>query len=171
MQWSMFFLYEFLFVHLYGKELHKLQFIRLERSFTFFKINLFILLFVYFWLRWVFVAMCGLSLVAASGGYSSLWCVGFSLQWLLLLQSTGSRCAGFSSCGTWAQQLWLVGFRAQAQQLWRTGLVALQHVASSQTRDRTHVPCIGRRILNHCTTREVPSFTLLKNQTFTISVV
>ena len=26
-----------------------------------------------------------------------------------------SRCAGFSSCGTWAQQLWLVGSRAQAQ--------------------------------------------------------
>ena len=33
----------------------------------------------------------GLSLVVASGGYSSLWCMGFSLQWLLLLQSTGSR--------------------------------------------------------------------------------
>ena len=31
---------------------------------------------------------------------SSLQCVGFSL-WLLL-QSTGSRCAGFSSCGLWA---------------------------------------------------------------------
>ena len=43
------------------------------------------------------------SLVAASGGCSSLWCTGFSLQWLLLLQSTGSRLAGFSSCGTWAQ--------------------------------------------------------------------
>ena len=27
-----------------------------------------------------------------------------------------------------------------------------------QTRDWTHVPCIGRRILNHWTTREVPSF-------------
>ena len=29
--------------------------------------------FIYFWLRWVFVAARGLSLVAASGGYSSLW--------------------------------------------------------------------------------------------------
>ena len=46
------------------------------------------------------VAACGLSLVAASGGYSSLQCVGFSLQWLLLLLSMGSRCAGFSSCGS-----------------------------------------------------------------------
>ena len=72
-------------------------------------------LFIYFWLHWVFVAARGLSLVAASGGYSLLWCVGFSLQWLLLLRSTGSRCADFSSCGTWAQYLWLAGSRAQAQ--------------------------------------------------------
>ena len=49
-----------------------------------------------------------LSLVAASGGYSLLQCVGFSLQWLLLLQSTGSRRTGFSSCGVWA--LGLAGF-------------------------------------------------------------
>ena len=27
----------------------------------------------YFWLCWVFVALCGLSLVAVSGGYSLLW--------------------------------------------------------------------------------------------------
>ena len=60
-------------------------------------------LFIYLWLRWVFVAARGLSLVAASGGYSLLRCVGFSLQWLLLLQSIGSRHAGFSSCGMRAQ--------------------------------------------------------------------
>ena len=36
------------------------------------------------------------------------------------------------------------------------GLVAPQRVGSSQTRDRTHVPCIGREILNYWTTREVP---------------
>ena len=39
--------------------------------------------------------------------------------------------------------------------MWCTGLVALQHVGSSRTRDQTHVPCIARRILNHCATREV----------------
>ena len=39
---------------------------------------------IYFWLRWVFVAARGLSLVVASGAYSSLWC------------------AGFSCCGAWA---------------------------------------------------------------------
>ena len=36
------------------------------------------------------------------------------------------------------------------------GLVAPWHVGSSQTRDQTCVPCIGRWILNHCATREVP---------------
>ena len=40
---------------------------------------------------WVFVAAHGLSLVAASRGYSLLQRAGFSLRWLLLLQSTGSR--------------------------------------------------------------------------------
>ena len=67
----------------------------------FFLINLFYLFF-FFWLRWVFAAVRGLSLVDASGVYSSLWCAGFSLRWLLLLWSTGSRGTGFSSCGTWA---------------------------------------------------------------------
>lgn len=43
-----------------------------------------------FWLHRVFVVMCRLSPVAASKGCSSLWCVGFSLQWLLLLQSMAS---------------------------------------------------------------------------------
>ena len=71
-------------------------------------------IYFYFWLRWVFVAVRRLSLVAASGGYSSLQCTGFSLRWLLLLQSMGSRHVGFSSCGMWAQQLWLTGSRAQA---------------------------------------------------------
>ena len=54
---------------------------------------IFFFLIKYFWLCWVFVAVRGLSLVA-SGGFSSLWCAGFSLWWLLLLWSSGSRCAG-----------------------------------------------------------------------------
>ena len=61
-------------------------------------------LFIYFWLHCVFVAACRLSLVAASGGYSSLRCTGFSLRWLLLW-STGSRRVGFSSCGARASLL------------------------------------------------------------------
>ena len=86
-----------------------------------------------------------LSLVVVSGGYSSLPCAGFSLQWLLLLRSTSSRCMGISSCST------------RAQYLWRTGLVAPWQVGSSQTRAQTRVPYIGRRILNHCATRAVPA--------------
>ena len=66
------------------------------------KTKSFFFLFFTFWLRWVFLVVRGLSLVAASWGYSSLQCAGFSLPWLLLLQSTGSRCAGSSSCGTQA---------------------------------------------------------------------
>ena len=53
----------------------------------FFLMNLFFIyfLFIYFWLRWVFVAARGLSLVVASGGYS---CCG----------ARASHCGGFSCC-------------------------------------------------------------------------
>ena len=77
-----------------------------------------------FWLRWVFVAVRGLSLVAVglcccAWAFSSCsergllfvavrrlliapasHCGGFSLRWLLLLKSTGSRRPGFRSCGS-----------------------------------------------------------------------
>ena len=66
--------------------------------FFFYFINLFIFLYIYFWLRCVFVAR-RLPLVVAIGGYSLLQCAGF-LWWLLLLRTTGSRHAGFSSCGS-----------------------------------------------------------------------
>ena len=107
--------------------------------------------------------MCGLSLVAASGGYSSLQCTGFPLQWLLVFRSTGSRHTGLSSCSMRAQQLWLVGSRVQAQQLWLMGLAAPRHVGSSWTRAQTCVSCIGRRITNHCATREALLFFLIFN--------
>ena len=87
-----------------------------------------------FWLHWVCVAVCRLSLVAARGGYSWLWCMGFSLPWLLLLQSSGT----------------------QAQWLHCTGLATQRHVESSWTRNRTCIPCTGRWILIHWTTRGVP---------------
>ena len=47
------------------------------------------------------------------------------------------ECMGSSSCNSWA-------------------LVVPQHVESSQTRDKTHVPYIGKQILIHCTMSEVP---------------
>ena len=73
-----------------------------------------------------FSLLCGLSLVAASRGYSSLHCLGFSLLWLLLL--------------------WSMGSRRMASVVALMGLVAPRHVGSSRPRDRTHVPCTGRRI-------------------------
>ena len=73
-------------------------FISKDSSFFFFLTSFFFL--IYFWLRWVFLVVRGLSLVVACGGYSSLRCAAFSLRWFLLLRSTGSRRAGFSSCGS-----------------------------------------------------------------------
>ena len=56
--------------------------------------RLYFIFFFFSWLHWVFVVAHGLSLVAANGGYSSLRCAGFSLRWLLFLQSTDSRRTG-----------------------------------------------------------------------------
>ncbi|XP_073649767.1 translin-associated protein X isoform X4 [Tursiops truncatus] len=61
---------------------------------------------------------------------------------------TASHCCGISRCGAQAPD-------AQAQRPWLRGPAAPRHVGSSRTRARTRVPCIGRRTLNHCTTREV----------------
>ena len=118
------------------------------------KIYLFIYLFIYFWLCWVFVAAHGFSLVVASRGYSLLQYKGFSLWWLLLLQSMALGMwasvvvtCRLSSCGSRALECRLNSCGTR-------GLVAPRHVGSSRTRARTHVPCIGRPILNHCATRE-----------------
>jgi len=50
--------------------------------------------------HWVFIAVLRFSVVAVSGGYSSLRYTGFSLWWLLLLWSTHSNHMGFSCCTT-----------------------------------------------------------------------
>ena len=124
----------------------------------------------YFWLCWVFVAACGLSLVVVSRGYSVLQCTGLSLRWLFLLwtRTLGTWTSvvavwGLSSCALWAlelegfsrgakaQLLQLVGSRAWAQ-LWYLGSVAPQHVESSWTGDQicapwTHIPCVAGRFL------------------------
>ena len=55
----------------------------------------------YFWLHWVCVAR-GLSLVAVSRAAVWLWCLNFSLWYLLLLQSLGLRAC---ICGPQAQLL------------------------------------------------------------------
>ena len=84
-------------------------------------------------------------------------------EWGLLSRRgvQASHCGNFSCCSPGSracrlQQLQLAGSRAPAQQLQPTDLVALLHVKSSQTRDRTPVPCIGRQVFNHWTIREIP---------------
>ena len=83
-----------------------------------------------------------LPLVAISGGYS---CCGAQV----------SHCSDFSFAVE--HRLWA----CRLQELWHTGLVAPWHVKFSHTGDQNHVPCIGRRIIIHCATREVPSGTSL----------
>ena len=90
---------------------------------------------LFFWLCWVFIA---------GPGFTELQQAGVTLH----CGAWASHCGGFSCYGARALATW-------AWQLWFVGLVASGHVASSQTRDRTSVPCIGRQILNHWTTREV----------------
>ena len=83
---------------------------------------------------------------------------------LLYLQRRGVSCwgaqalgrAGFSSCSAWAQELRFLNSRAQAKQLWCTGLFGPWFVDSSQIRDQTCVSCIGMRILYHWASREAP---------------
>ena len=133
-------------------------------SLSFFKWVPFNYLCIYFSLHWISVALCGFSLVVASRGYSSLWWLGFSLLWLLLLWSIGSRCTAFSSCkrGPSCCSLWAL--ECGLSICGTGGLVTLRHVESSWTRDQICVPCFGRWILVHCTTtREVPPWTFLRS--------
>uniref|UniRef100_A0A8C6C880 Lin-7 homolog A, crumbs cell polarity complex component n=1 Tax=Monodon monoceros TaxID=40151 RepID=A0A8C6C880_MONMO len=60
-----------------------------------------------------------------------------------------SHCCGLSRCGAQVPD-------AQAQRPWLTGPAAPRHVGYSRTGAQTRVPCIGRRTLNHCITKEAP---------------
>ena len=85
-------------------------------------------LFFFFWLLWVFVAEHGLFI---------------AVHWLLFsCGARASHCISLSSSGTWA-----LGY---------VGLAVSSQVGSSRNMNWTHVPCTGRRILNHWTTREGP---------------
>ena len=95
------------------------------------------------YVTWIFIVYLFL---AALGLHRCVWtlscsegkllssCTRFSLWWLLLLGSTGSRCMG--------SVVVVHGFCCP--------------VVSSQIRDQTHVPCIHRQILNHWNTRAIP---------------
>ena len=109
--------------------------------FFFFKVFIYFILLA---LR-VFVAVWGLSLVVASGGYSSLWSMGSSLWWHLLAWSTGSRHASFSSCSS-------LDSREQAQ-----GLNCSTACEIFPDQGLNPVSCIAKWILNHWITREAPT--------------
>ena len=82
----------------------------------------------------------------------------FSLRqvalWLRPAAATLPCGARVSNCGARASEAAAPGPRAQAQASTSTGLAAPRHVGSSWPRDGACGPCIGRRILSHCTTRE-----------------
>ena len=108
--------------------LNTTKYLMKDRHFIFI---LFILLFKKINLFILFLFGCvGSSLLHA--GFLQLWRAGVTLRW----GAQVSHCGGFSCC--------------------RAG--APRHAGSSRTRARTRVPCIDRRILNHCATREVPTF-------------
>ena len=96
-------------------------------------------------------------------------CVWYIVSWLFLkIHLFG--CAGPSLPHKSFLQLWWAGvlschappaLGAQAQWSQHTGLGAPGHVGSSQIRDQTLVPCIGRQSLMHWTTREIQYFSSL----------
>ena len=126
----------------------------------------------FFFLRFIFgcagssLLCVGFSLVVASRGYSSLGRTDCSLQWLLpsrggqgpfSIGAHGVLTAVASCCGARALGVWASAAAACELGICCPGLVARQHVGSSQTRDQTHVPCTGRWALTHWATREVIS--------------
>ena len=116
-----------------------------------------------FWLPWVFTATHRLSLVVVSGGFSSSWCVAFSLRWFLLWRSTDSRCTGsvVVTCGFWASKC---GFSSceclgiVALRMWNRPGPVIEPVSPTLA---------GGWILNHCTTREVLVYIYIYTHTHT----
>ena len=89
---------------------------------------------IYFWPRWVFLTLHSVPWLQGAGanlcclhGRGSPSCCG----------GAGSRLTSPRSCST------------QAQEFRLTGLVAPRHAESSRTRERTCVPCTGRRTPSH----------------------
>ena len=80
--------------------------------------------------------------------------MGYSLWWLLLFCSTGSGVCGLQWLGCMDSVVEVLGLQGTDPGVWHVGLVVLQHVGSSWTRDHTTVPSIARWLLNHQTTRE-----------------
>ena len=127
-------------------------------------------LFFYEFIYFIYLFLAALGLCCCAQAFSSCGEWGLLLVAVRgLLIAVASLVAEHGLQAPGLQQLWLVGSRAQAQQLWCMHLVALQHVGSSGTRARTRVPCTGRRILNHCATRDAIIFFLITLATIQLS--
>ena len=90
----------------------------------------------------------GFSLLVSTGD-CSLVAVGGPPVAVTSLVARRLCACGFHGWGTWAQELWFPGSRAQVQELWHAVSAALLHVGSARIRDRTRVSHTGRRILYH----------------------
>ena len=95
-----------------------------------------------------FIFLTGLGLHCCASGLLSSGVRGLLLAAASLCKACALERMGLKTCGSWAQQS-NSGLRLQARGLCCTGLVAPRHVGPSQTRDQSHVPCIGRQTLNH----------------------
>ena len=128
--------------------------------------SFFFLIFIYLFILAALGLRCCTRAFCSCGEWGLLFVVvrGLLIAVASLIAEHRLQAQGLQQLWHTVQQLWLAGSRAQAWQLWHTGLVAPQHVGSSRTRARTRVPCIGRQILNHCTTREVPGPRFLKSR-------
>ena len=105
----------------------------------------------------LFIVVRGLLIVAAS------LAVQRRLQAAHMLSSCGVQAVSVQASVVAAYRLSSYGSQALECGLSGCGdrLVAPRHVESSQTRDRTYVPCIVRQISIPCTTREVPQWILI----------
>ena len=116
----------------------------------------------FIWLCRVLVAACGIFIVARR--------IFIAVRGIFrygVLASLVATHGLLSSCGTWAPEH--AGSVVAVCRLFSCGMWAqLPHGMwdlSSPTRDQIHVPCIGRQILNHWTTREVPPLFFKKMKT------
>ena len=127
---------------------HTLSYTCLSIHFIIFHINPPFKKILSFILTFVFMSSCAASLLPCRAFY---YCGKWELLFLAVL--------GLSIVAAFLVAEHIL-YSAQASVGASSGLAAPQHGGSSQTRERTHVPSVGRRILNHCTTREVRSFIL-----------
>ena len=99
--------------------------------------------------------MRGLSSAAVSGGPLPVPCTGLSLWWLLAAEHGlwSTQLQQLAVFGLRCRSTWALECRLSSCEAW--AWLPPRHVGFSRTRDQTRVPCAGRPILNHGSTRKV----------------